>query len=131
MAKTLAALVVATLGLPATALAQNHSSPSTMEKGGVHRPARVETVLDNESVTVVRIRMAPHEKTPMHDIPTARVVIWLTDANLKETLPGGAVRNDKVRAGDVEWVPVTRHQGENLGDDPIEFVAVIPKHSAQ
>jgi hypothetical protein len=29
-----------------------------------------------------------------------------------------------------EWVPAQRHAGENLSDEPIEFIVVVPKVSA-
>jgi hypothetical protein len=32
---------------------------------------------ENESMTVIRMHIAPHEKTPMHDIVSPRLVIWL------------------------------------------------------
>ena len=37
-------------------------------------PADAKVEFENESVVVVRVRMAPHEKTPMHDITSARRV---------------------------------------------------------
>ena len=48
------------------------------ETQGHHRarpPSDAELVLENSSVQVLRIRIAPHEKTPMHDV-TPRVVVW-------------------------------------------------------
>ncbi len=85
--------------------------------------------LDNDAVTVVRVRMAPHAKTPEHDV-TPRVVVWLTDAHLRLTFPDGSARREDHRAGDVAWVPAMRHVGENLGDRSVEFIAVIPKSGA-
>jgi hypothetical protein len=35
---------------------------------------------ENDALMVVRVHMAPGEKTPMHDIDSRRLVIWLTDA---------------------------------------------------
>src|SRR5262249_23329016 len=53
-------------------------------------PANAVVEFENESIVVVRIRMAPHEKTPMHDIASARLVVWLTDAHLRDTHPDGS-----------------------------------------
>jgi len=53
--------------------------------------------LDNESVVVLRIRMAPHEKTGLHDV-RARLVIWLTDAHIRDTKADGTT-TDYRRAG--------------------------------
>jgi quercetin dioxygenase-like cupin family protein len=66
----------------------------------------------------------------MHDL-TPRVVVWLTDAHLRDTLATGESREENAKAGDVEWVPAQRHEGDNLSDDPIEFIAIVPKHVAQ
>jgi oxalate decarboxylase/phosphoglucose isomerase-like protein (cupin superfamily) len=65
----------------------------------------------------------------MHDL-SARLVIWLTAAHLKDTMADGSVREYQRAAGTVEWVPAQRHAGENLSDQPIEFIAVVPKVSA-
>src|SRR3954468_4126772 len=69
--------------------------------------------LENDRVTVVRIRLAPHERTAMHDL-TPRVVIWLTDARLRDTSDNGETREERWRAGQAIWVPARRHAGENL-----------------
>lgn len=91
-------------------------------------PAQIRPELDNESVLVLRIRMAPHEKTGMHDV-SARLVIWLTDAHLRDTKADGTTTDYRRAAGSTEWVPSQRHAGENLSDNPIEFIAVVPKSS--
>ena len=81
---------------------------------------------ENESVRVVRITIGPHEKIPMHEL-TPRVLVLLTDQNLKVTLPNGESREEHHKAGESMWVTGGRHSGENLSDRPIEFVAVIPQ----
>jgi hypothetical protein len=89
-------------------------------------PANVSVELDNPALTVLRIRLAPHEKTPMHDL-TPRLVVWLSDADIRDTFADG--HSDEMRriAGTVDWVPAERHAGENLSDRPVEFLAVVPK----
>src|SRR5262245_44375172 len=82
---------------------------------------------ENDSITVVRIRMAPHERTPMHDIASSRLVIWLTNAHLKNIEAGGAVREYHRAAGAIDWVTPHRHIGENLSERDLEFLAIIPK----
>jgi hypothetical protein len=73
-------------------------------------PADAKVEFENETIIVVRVRMAPHEKTPMHDITSARLVVW--------------------RAGAIDWVGVQRHAGENLSHEPLEFLAIVPKAGA-
>jgi hypothetical protein len=66
----------------------------------------------------------------MHDIATARLVVWLTDAHLRDTHPDGTTNETHRHAGEFDWVPVQRHAGENLSHEPIEFLAISPKTSA-
>lgn len=81
---------------------------------------------ENEDVQVVRITIGPHEKIPMHDL-TPRVIVLLTDQDLKMTLPNGESKEEHRKAGESIWVPGGRHAGENLSDKPIEFIAIIPR----
>ncbi len=89
-------------------------------------PSQIKVEVENDSVVVLRIRMRPHEKTPMHDV-TPRLVIWLTDVHLRDTHPDGQSTELRRSAGSTEWVPAQRHAGENLSDQAIEFLAVVPK----
>jgi hypothetical protein len=90
-------------------------------------PADAKVEFENDSIVVVRIRMAPHEKTPMHDITGARLVVWLTNAELRDTQPDGTTSDTRRHAGEFDWVPVQRHAGENLSNEPLEFLAIVPK----
>jgi quercetin dioxygenase-like cupin family protein len=90
-------------------------------------PANAVVEFENDSMTVIRIRMAPHEETPMHDIASARLVVWLTDVYLRDTHPDGSADEIRRRAGAIDWVPVQRHAGENLAHEPLEFLAIVPK----
>ncbi len=92
-------------------------------------PADAKLEFENESVIVVRVHMAPHEKTPMHDITSARVVVWLRDVHLRDTRPDGSAEEIRRHAGDIDWVGVQRHAGENLSHEPLEFLAIVPKAS--
>jgi hypothetical protein len=93
-------------------------------------PVDAKVEFENESIVVVRVRMAPHEKTPMHDIANARLVVWLTDAHLRDTHPDGSANEMHRRAGTIDWVGVQRHAGENLSHEPLEFLAIVPKARA-
>jgi quercetin dioxygenase-like cupin family protein len=86
----------------------------------------VNVELDNQSVQVLRIRLAPHQVIPPHDV-TPRVVIYLTDEHFRFDQPGGGAIEETHKAGDVVWLPRQRHGGENLSDNPVEFIAVVPK----
>jgi hypothetical protein len=90
-------------------------------------PADAKVEFENESIIVIRVRRAPHEKTPMHGITSARLVVWLTDAHLRDTRPDGSTNETHRRAGAVDWVPIQRHAGENLSHEPLEFLAIVPQ----
>jgi len=112
--------------------AQHRGAQSTPSPGAMipqAGPANAVVEFENESMVVVRIRMAPHEKTPMHDIASARLVVWLTDVYLRDTHADGSTDDIRRRAGDIEWVLMQRHAGENLAHEPLEFLAIIPKTS--
>ncbi len=93
--------------------------------GNAHAQS-MQTEFQNESLTVLRIRLAPGEKTPMHDI-TPRLVVWLTDARLKDTAADGTVREERWKAGQTVWLTARRHAGENLGERAVEFIAILPR----
>jgi beta-alanine degradation protein BauB len=89
-------------------------------------PGEYKLVLENESVQVLRIRIAPGDKTPMHDV-TPRVVLWLADAHFIDSFADGTTHEEMRKAGDVEWLSARRHAGENVGKTPMEFIAVALK----
>jgi hypothetical protein len=41
--------------------------------------------------------------------------------------PDGSSDEIRRRPGDIDWVGVQRHAGENLAHEPLEFLAVVPK----
>lgn len=93
--------------------------------GGAPGAGKLE--FENESMTVIRMHMAPHEKTPTHDIVSPRLVIWLTEAHLKDTGPDGSVSEYSRPAGSADWITPRRHMGENMSDQSLDFLAIIPK----
>jgi hypothetical protein len=72
--------------------------------------------------------MAPHEKTGVHDV-SARLIVWLTSAHIRDTKADGTTSDYRRAAGSIEWIPAQRHAGEYLSDNPIEFPAIVPKSS--
>ena len=115
-------MALAALLLPLTALSgwsQSPHAPPAPEFGKVE--------FENDAIVVVRMRMAPHETTPMHDILTPRLVIWLTPVQLKDTAPDGTTSLYERPAGSVDWITPRRHMGENLADQDLDFLAVILK----
>jgi hypothetical protein len=100
--------------------------PSAVDPAmGQSGPSQMRIELENGSVVVMRVILGPREKTGMHDVGP-RLIIWLTDAHLRDTMDDGSVRDYERRPGAVEWIPAQRHAGENLSDKSIEFLAVVP-----
>jgi hypothetical protein len=109
--KAILILVVTVFGLPFLALSQG-----ALPKG----PARFKIEFENESILVLRIRLDPHEKTPMHQV-SPRIFVWLTDAHLRDTFADGKTIELRRSAGATEWVPAHK---------PIEFIAIVPKRKS-
>ena len=113
--------------------AQHAGAPPTPAHDGAATPptgpANAVVEFENEFIVVVRIRMAPHEKTPVHDIVSARLVVWLTAVHLRDTHADGSADELRRLPGDIDWVGVQRHAGENLSHEPLEFLAIVPKAS--
>ena len=78
---------------------------------------------ENERVRVLRGTGRPGEKTAMHSHP-ANVVIALTDAKVRSTLPDGKTEEANVKAGQAIWREPMKHISENIGDKPFEVIVV-------
>ena len=78
---------------------------------------------ENDQVRILRIRYGPKEKSVMHEHPGA-VAVFLTDGNIKFTLPDGKTRDDTVKAGTSRFTPAGKHLPENMGDKPFELILV-------
>ena len=86
-------------------------------------PKHYKVELDNDQVRVLRITYGPHEKSVMHDHP-ASVAIFLTDANVRFTLPDGKTEDAQPKAGSVQWSAGGKHLPENMSDVPFELILV-------
>ncbi len=84
---------------------------------------------ENEFVRVLRIRLGPHEKIPMHE-HSAHVVVSLTETDVMTTLANGKTAAMRMRAGEARWAPPLSHAAENLHDTPIELIEIELKGSA-
>ena len=86
-------------------------------------PKHYKVEFENAQVRVVRITYGPHEKSVMHGHP-ASVAIFLTDGQVKFTLPDGKTQDVDGKAGTTQWEPAGKHLPENRGDKPFELVLV-------
>jgi quercetin dioxygenase-like cupin family protein len=86
-------------------------------------PKHYSVEFENEDVRVLRIKYGPKERSIMHSHPKG-VVIAVTDANGKFTMPDGSVQNNSYKAGQVSEAPGGTHLPENTSDQPFELILV-------
>jgi quercetin dioxygenase-like cupin family protein len=78
---------------------------------------------ENDKVRVLRVNYGAKEKSVMHEHPDA-FAIFVTDGNVKMTLPDGKTVDNPVKAGTTRWTPAGKHLPENLTDKPFEVILV-------
>ena len=93
------------------------------------RPAEYKVEIDNPWVRVLRVKLGPHEKVPMHEHP-ASVAVYLTDVHERITTPDGRVQEVAHKTDEVAYREGSRHAEENLSDRPLEAVLVELKPGA-
>ena len=103
-------------GLPASAL-----DPVKVD------PKHYKVELENDQVRVLRVKIGPHESTPLHEHSLNRVVAYLANQNFRVTTDGKA-ETAQHKAGEVSWGGPTKHKEENLSDKPFEVVVVELKN---
>ena len=94
-------------------------------------PSSYHVTFENKLVEVVRVRYEAHQKLPLHDHslrPT--IYVYLTDSgpvrfSHQEAHPFSLIRRP-VKAGDFRVSPgrIEKHEVENLGNAPTEFLRV-------
>ena len=88
-------------------------------------PQFVKVEYEDARVRVVRLRVPPNASLPTHDRP-ARVVIPLTDSEVRMTRANGSVGTVRSVAGTAVWSEPGRRSFTNLAQ-PIENIIVEPK----
>jgi quercetin dioxygenase-like cupin family protein len=86
-------------------------------------PKHYKVELENDQVRVLRIHYGPHEKSAMHEHPGS-VAVFLTDGQVKFTLPDGKTQEATEKAGSAQWTPGGKHLPENVGAKPFELILV-------
>jgi quercetin dioxygenase-like cupin family protein len=66
----------------------------------------------------------------MHSHPNA-IAVFLTDAKVTFTLPGGKTQDSSMKAGQTIWTPAGTHLPENTSDKPLELVLIELKGPAK
>lgn len=83
---------------------------------------------DNDQVRVYRVRMGPHDSTPMHEHQLTRIVVYLTDATVRVTTADGQVSTTTRKAGDIVLSGTARHSEQNLTGNPVETIVTELKY---
>ena len=81
--------------------------------------AHYKVEFENDQLRIIRVTYAPGEKSNMHE-HSEGVVVTLTDARSKVTLPDGKTQDFIVKAGRAAWSPASKHAVENISDKPYE-----------
>ena len=87
-------------------------------------PSGYKVELDNPQVRVIRVRMNPKQKIPLHEHALNRVVVYLKPQKIKVTPDGGAATEISPAENEVRFSTPGRHTEENLGDGPVELLMI-------
>ncbi len=87
-------------------------------------PDHYKVEFENPQVRVLRAHYGPREAGPEHEHILNRVMVYLTDANVKVTTPDGNVQVAQAAAGDVRMGGTAKHREENLSLLPFEVLVV-------
>jgi quercetin dioxygenase-like cupin family protein len=87
-------------------------------------PAFFHTELDNPQVRLLRLKLEPRQKTPIHSHLLPRVMVYLNDQQLRLTLPNGRGSTFRYRAGQVTKGGKARNAKTNLGSQTAESLLI-------
>ena len=87
-------------------------------------PRHYHLEIENEFVKVIRCRIPPHDKVAMHHHPVGSVIIFMTDQNLQQTAADGTSFEAHNKKGKAIWTEPATHRGENVSDQPYEYIRV-------
>ena len=107
-------VLIAGLAVASTAAAQDPIQSN---------PKVYHLVLENSTVRVLHVSVAPGQKTVLHEHPDNAVVV-LADGKIRFTGADGKSQDVEMKAGDAMWSPAGKHFGENIGTGPIDAVIV-------
>ena len=107
-------IAVFLLALPLAASAQD---PTKVD------PGHYNVLIDNAAVRVLKVSVAPGEKSPMHSHPDA-ILVPLTSGKARFTMPDGKSEDHELAADTAMFTPATTHSPANVGTTKIEAILV-------
>ncbi len=93
-------------------------------------PTHFRLVLENDRVQVIRVRLGPHEKSTVMDIP-AHVLACVTDRHVRVHYAHAKPAERTEKAGYTGWEERDECGFENLDDKPAEWILVVPNGSGK
>ncbi len=87
-------------------------------------PKHYKVEMENDQVRVLRVKFPAHAGAPMHEHARGRVVVYLTDNNMKVTTDDGNTSQTPHKPGDVAFAGVAKHKELNDTDKPVEVLVV-------
>jgi quercetin dioxygenase-like cupin family protein len=92
-------------------------------------PKHYTVLSENDQVRIVKVHYGAHEKSVMHSHPAA-VAVFLSDAAVQFTYPGGKTETMAPKAGQAVYTKPTTHLPENTGDSGMDLILVELKGKA-
>jgi hypothetical protein len=80
--------------------------------------------LENSQVRVLRLRLAPHQRAPMEEHSANRLIVCMTDQNVRVTRADGKTETQTHKAAEFVWENAGKSSRENLSDKAFEAVVV-------
>ena len=91
-------------------------------------PKHYKIEFENDQVRVFRVRIGPHESSPMHEHQLHRIVVYLTDAAVRVTTVDGKVETASHKAGDIVESAAAKHSEQNMTGSPIVVLVTELKY---
>jgi hypothetical protein len=88
-------------------------------------PGHFHLILENDYVKVIRVRLGPHEKSMVMEVP-GHVITCITDHRVRLIYAHAKPVERSQKAGYTGWVERDEYGLENLDDKPAEWILVVP-----
>jgi len=79
---------------------------------------------ENPQVRVLRVKLGPGESTPVQECKLNQLVVYMTDANVRETPAKGKAEVIEHKSSEFRWTGPSKGKLENLSGKPFEAVIV-------
>jgi len=86
-------------------------------------PGHYKVLINNAVVRVLKISVAPGEKTPMHSHPDA-ILVPLDSGKARFTMPDGKTEDGELAKEVAAYTPASTHSGINVGTTKVDAILV-------